>query len=184
MSKGRFILLLLLLLPELFLGFQRGLWALNSSEAESKGNSGNALIRLIEISTQLSNLNARLQNELQDSRRSSRELQTMLETSRKELEGLKQELGTLKQELEALSSTSAELSIKAENSQMELNVLQEVLKKAESSLMSLELSFNAYRDTAQAKISSLEKENRLWRWGCIAAGILAAGIGTAFMIGR
>jgi len=135
------------------------------------------LNRLIEISAQLSTLNAKLQNELQDSKRNSRELQTMLETSRKELEGLRQELTEL-------HNTSGELLNKAENSQMELTALQEALRKAESSLMSLELSFSAYRETAENRINKLENENRLWKWGCIAAGVLAAGFGAAFLVGR
>jgi len=162
----------------------QGLWAQDSAAAQSKTSSAAALNRLIEISAQLSTLNGRLQNELQDSRRSSRELQTMLETSRKELEGLRGELETLKQELAALHSTSAELLTKEENSQTELAALREALRKAESSLTSLELSFAAYRETAESRINSLERENRLWKWGCIAAGILAAGFGAALLIGK
>jgi len=153
------------------------LFALESGVAENEGNSGNALNRLIEISGQLSSLNERLRNELQDSKRSSRELQIMLEASRKELE-------TLRQELEVLHNTSAELLIKAENSRTELTALQTALRKAESSLTSLELSFAAYRETAEKRISGLERNNRLWKWGCIGAGILAAGFGAAFIAGR
>jgi len=154
-----------------------GLSGLESAVAEIEGNTGSALSRLIEISGQLSTLNEKLRSELQDSRQSSRDLQIMLETSRRELE-------TLRQELEALHSSSAELLIKAENSQTELTGLQTALRKAESSLTSLELSFAAYRETAEGRINSLERNKRLWKWGFIAAGILAAGFGTAFIVTR
>jgi len=172
------------LFPVLFSGLPLGLWALDSAGKENPQSSGNALNRLIEISGQLSALNERLHSELQDSRQSSRELQTMLEASRKELGELRRELGVLKQELEVLQSTSTELRIAAENSQRELTGLQTALRKAESSLASLELSFAAYRQAAEKRISSLERQNRLWKWGCIAAGILSVGFGTAFLAGR
>jgi len=140
------------------------------------------LNRLIEISGQLSTLNERLRSELQDSRRSSRELQTMLESSKRELDGLRRELETLRQELEALHNSSTQLLAAAENSQTELTAVQAALKKAESSLASLEQSFAAYRQAAERRINSLERQNRLWKWGCIAAGVLAAGFGTAFLV--
>ena len=173
MSKSRCILFFLLLLP----GLSWELWAQDSAAAANGGNSGNALNRLIEISAQLSILNGKLQGELQNSRQNSRELQIMFEASRKELEGLKQEL-------ETLHNSSTELLIKAENSQTELTGLQAALRKAESSLMSLELSFAAYRESAEKRIAGLERENHLWKWGCIAAGVLAAGFGTAFLVTR
>jgi len=175
---------LLLLLPVLFSGLPWGLWALESGKTGNEGISGSALNRLIEISGQLSTLNERLQNELQDSRRSSRELQTMLESSKRELDGLRLELGTLKQELETLRNNSAELQTAAENSQTELAAVLAALRKAESSLTSLELSFDAYRQAAEKRINSLEKQNRFWKWGCVAAGVLAAGFGTALLAGR
>jgi chromosome segregation ATPase len=135
----------------------------------------NALNRLIEISTQLSNLNEKLRSELQDSKKSSSELQNMLEISRMELDALRKELS-------ALRTSSEELLSKAENSQTELNALQTVLRKAESSLTSLELSFAAYREASENRIRVLEKEKRRWKWGFIAAGVLAAGFGAAFII--
>jgi len=138
-------------------------------------NSGSALNRLIEISDQLSQLNERLRNELQDSRQNSRELQTMLEASRQELDGLKQELRILR-------GASTELLSKAENSLLESTELLTALKKAESSLLSLELSFALYRETAEQKIKSLEKQGKFWKWGCIAAGILAVGFGTLLVV--
>jgi len=179
----RFILRFMLPLSVLLSGLSLGLWAQDSPAAGNEANSENTLNRLIEISAQLSNLNGKLQNELQDSRRNSRELQSMLEESRKELENLRQELLVLKQEAVTLQNSSTELLIKAENSQTELIALQETLRKAESSLTSLELSFAAYREAVENRMSSLEKEKRLWKWGCIAAGVLAAGFG-AVMLSR
>ena len=180
-------LLYCFLLLVFFSALPLALWAQDSVDLSRDGekiliqqeapNSENALNRLIEISSQLSNLNERLREELQDSRQSSRELQTMLEASRKELEGLKQEL-------EALRHNSTGLLIKAENSQTELTMLLSTLRKAEYSLMSLELSFAAYRETAEREISTLAKEKRLWKWGFVAAGVLAVGFGGAFFLGR
>ena len=177
MARNRFFLFALLSLSVLFSGLRWELYGLESAAVENEGSSGNALSRLIEISGQLSNLNERLRNELQDSKQNSRDLQIMLEASRKELEGLRGELGIL-------HNSSAELLIKAENSRTELTALQTALRKAESSLTSLELSFAAYRETAEKRISGLERNNRLWKWGCIGAGILAAGFGAAFIAGR
>ena len=108
----------------------------------------------------------------------------MLESSKKELEGLRLELSMLKQEAEALQNSSTELLIAADKSLTELTALQEALRKAESSLMSLELSFAAYRRAAEGKISVLERKNKFWKWSCAAAGILAAGLGTALLAGR
>jgi len=157
---------------------------MESSEPEGEGISVNTLNRLIGISSQLSVLNEKLRTELQDSRQSSRELLNMLDTSKKELDGLRQELGILKQELEVSRNSSMELLIKAENSQSESAALQAALRKAESSLMSLELSFAAYREAAEDRINVLSRQNRLLKWGCTAAGILAVGFGTAFFIGK
>ena len=168
---------LLLFLPALFLGLPWGLLAQESGTAEAALNSGNTLNRLTEISAQLSALNERLHSELQSSMRNSRELETMLEASRKELDGLRQEL-------ERLHQTSTELRNAAENSLMVSNGLQAALKKAESSLTSLERSFAAYRQASEKKISSLERQNRLWKWGCAAVGVVAAGLGASLLITR
>ena len=140
---------------------------------EPPPNSASALNRLIEISQLLSTLNSKLQNELHDSMRSSRELQSLLESS-------KAELDTLRAELEFLRITSTELLGKMEKSQTASTELMTALRKAESSLMSLDLSFTAYRETADNRIRSLERQNKFWKIGCIAAGILAAGFGAAF----
>ncbi|MCL2478099.1 MAG: hypothetical protein FWF22_01255 [Treponema sp.] len=140
-------------------------------------NSGYALNRLIGISDQLSALNERLRIELQDSIQNSRELQNMLEASKQELDGLKVELETLR-------ISSAELLSRAESSQSESKELMTDLKKAESSLQSLDLSFGNYRTTAEQKITSLENENKFWKIGLFAAGIIAAGFGVAFVLAR
>ena len=168
---------LLLSLLVYFSALPGGLGALENQEAENKENSENALNRLIGISTQLSTLNERLRSELQDSRQNSRELQTMLEASRRELEELRQELMILR-------NNSTGLLIKAENSQTELTALQTTLRRAESSLMSLEISFWAYRETAEKTINTLERKNKFLKWGLAAAGIAAAGFGIAFFAGR
>jgi len=165
------------LLPALLLGLPGEISAQNSAGQGNGNSSGNTLSRLIGISEQLSALNEKLSNELQDSKKSSRELQIMLEASRQELE-------TLKRELEVLRISSTELSARADISQTELTALQEALRTAGSSLMSLELSFGAYRQEAETRIVSLKRENRLWKWGCIAAGVLTAGFGTAFLLTR
>ena len=165
------------LLAALFLGLSSLLYSLEPAENTIPQNSEAALNRLTEISNQLSALNTRLRSELSNSRQNSRELQFMLEAS-------KQELDALRQELTILQITSAQLSDRAENSQRELTELLTALKKAESSLLSLELSFEAYRQTAEQRIQGLEKENMYWKIGFIAAGVLAAGFGAAFLAGK
>ena len=179
MEKSCFSLFYLFLLSALLLAFSWELGAQDFSGTEGRQTQSSeaALNRLVEISNQLSNLNERLREELQDSRQSSRELQTRLEASRRELEALREELAILQ-------SSSMQLLIRAENSQTELTELLSALRKAESSLMSLEVSFAAYRETAEGRINTLTKQNRLWKWGCIAASVLAAGFGGAFLLGR
>ena len=174
MARSTIVLSLFLLLPVLFLGSQ----LLYSQEGEAGAAiSGNVLNRLIAISQSLSRLNENLQKELQDSRQNSRELLTMLEASR-------QELSIYRQELEALRTDSMELLNKAESSLTELAALQAALRKAESSLMSLELSFEAYHRAAEQKINPLTMEAKYWKWGCIAAGLLAAGFGGVLLFGN
>jgi hypothetical protein len=108
----------------------------------------------------------------------------MLEASKQELDGLKNELGILRLELEVSLTTSTELAIKAENSRLESTTLKTTLNKAAASLTNLELSFAAYRDRAESLIDGLEKKNKRWKWGCIAAGVLAAGLGGALFAAR
>ena len=165
------------LVPVLLLGLSLEISAQNIADPASVNSSESTLNRLIGISHQLSTLNEKLHSELQNSRRNSMELQTMLAES-------KQELEELKNELEVLRSDSTELLIKAESSQTELTVLQEALRKAGSSLMSLELSFALYREEAEKKIRSLSRENKLWKWSFIGASVIAAGMSTAFLFTR
>ena len=185
--RKNYLILYSFFLPALLLGLSWGLWAQDSlnTQAELQAqNSEDTLNRLTEISVQLSTLNEKLQNELQDSGRNSRELQIMLETSKKELESLRQELVQLETEAWALQSSSTGLLTAAENSQTEFTELQAALRKADSSLMSLEISFAAYQETALGRINTLEKENRFWKWGCIVVGALATGFGTALLVAR
>jgi ABC-type multidrug transport system fused ATPase/permease subunit len=179
MASKSFSCSCLFLLPVLFLALSLPIWAQDSSgkAEEIPQNSENALSRLIEISNQLSILNERLRGELQDSRQSSRDLQSRLEASRRELEELRQELAELQR-------NSMGLLLKAENSQTELAALQTALRTAESSLTSLGLSFAAYSEAAEKKIKTLEKNSRIWKFGCIAAGAIAAGFAIAFFAGR
>jgi chromosome segregation ATPase len=143
----------------------------------SAGSSRNELSRLIEISTKLAELNERLRNELADSRKSSTELSNMLMTS-------KNELDALRTELEFLRQTSAELLSRAELSSQESSGLREALKKAESSLTSLEQSFGAYRTAAESRIARLEKSGRFFKYAFIAGAVLAAGGWAAFAVAR
>ena len=168
---------ILFFLSVLFSGLPWELPALESGNPENPLKSDSALNRLIEISARLSTLNEKLRGELQDSRRNSGELVITLEAS-------KRELGELRRELEISRSVLTELRGAAENSLLELSALQMELRKAESSLMSLELSFMAYRQASQKRITSLERQSRLLKWGCVAAGILAAGFATTSLMGK
>jgi predicted nucleic acid-binding Zn-ribbon protein len=134
-------------------------------------------LRLIEISTRLGEINGRLRNELEDSRKNSAELSNMLRTSKTELDGLRIEL-------EALRTTSTGLLSKAELSNQESSGLREALRKAEFSLTSLEGSFGAYRTAAEARIASLEKSGRFFKYGFFAGTLLALGGWTAFALSR
>ena len=176
MSRNIFVFYCFLA-PVLFLDLPVQLLAQDSAGQKNGNSSESTLNRLIEISMRLSTLNEKLSLELEDSRKSSRELLTMLETSRKEFE-------TLKIELEVLRISSMELSKLAENSQTELTALQEALRKAALSLTSLELSFTLYREKAEKIISGLNRDKKIWKFGCIAAGVLSAGLGTLLIVGR
>jgi septal ring factor EnvC (AmiA/AmiB activator) len=145
------------------------------SDPPDAGTEAGALSRLLEISTRLGELNEALRNELENSRRNSAELSATLETSRRELD-------QLKAELEPLRMNSTQLLETARNSTRELNGLREALRKAESSLMSLELSWEAYRISAESRIAALERRTRIYRWALIAAGLTAAGGWTAWLI--
>jgi chromosome segregation ATPase len=135
------------------------------------------LTRLLEISARLSELNEQLKNELEGSRKSSSELLNMLEASKRELEELRKELTPLRKD-------STELLSRAEISGQELNELRTALRKAESSLTSLDASYGAYRMAAEARITRLERSGRWYKYAVIAAAVLAAGGWTAFAVAR
>jgi predicted nucleic acid-binding Zn-ribbon protein len=140
-------------------------------EADANGSGfGNELERLITISTQLGELNSTLRNELDSSRKNSQELQLMLGKS-------KNELDALRAELELLRTASTGLLSTQDISQMDLKSLQAALMTAESSLTSLEQSFDAYRRTAELRIEKLEKGQSRYRTAFfIAAGVALGGI--------
>jgi hypothetical protein len=149
----------------------------DGSGNDSAGNSPNELSRLIEISARLSEINGRLRSELEDSRKNSAELSNMLTASKRELDGLKTELETLRM-------TSTGLLNKAELSSQESSGLREALKKAESSLTSLELSFGTYRTAAEKRIALLEKSGRFFKYGFFAGAFLALSGWAAFAFAR
>jgi uncharacterized coiled-coil DUF342 family protein len=135
------------------------------------------LTRLLEISAKLSALNEALKNELEGSRKSSDELLSMLEASKRELDELRKELTPLRQD-------SMELLNRATISEQELNGLRTALRKAESSLMSLDVSYGAYRMAAETRITRLERGRRWYLYAVIAAALTAAGGWTAYAVTR
>jgi chromosome segregation ATPase len=153
------------------------LFSLPSDQDPPAANSSSELTRLREISTRLSEINETLRNELADSKQSSVELSNMLETSRNEFEQLKTELTPLR-------DRSTELLNAALRSEQELNGLRTALRKAESSLMSLEQSWESYRSGAEQRIRRLER-NKRWYIGLIIGSLAAAAGGwTAFAVSR
>jgi septal ring factor EnvC (AmiA/AmiB activator) len=163
----------LLLWAALCWGLPLPLYSLESGPTGSGSVSENELSRLIEISNQLADLNERLRNELEDSRKNSKSLQDTLGKS-------KEELDSLRAELEHLRAASTALLNTQEESQTDLALLQTALTKAESSLTSLEQSFAAYRQTAELRIARLEKARGGWRIAFWAAcGAALAGTITA-----
>ena len=163
----------LLLWAVLCWGLPLPLYSLESGPTVSGSVSENELSRLIEISNQLADLNGRLRNELEDSRKNSKSLQDTLGKSKEDLDALRAELELLRAASTALLSTQ-------EESQMDLALLQTALTKAESSLTSLEQSFAAYRQTAELRIARLEKARGGWRIAFLAAcGAALAGTITA-----
>jgi uncharacterized coiled-coil DUF342 family protein len=135
------------------------------------------LTRLLEISARLSELNEQLKHELEGSRQSSRELLNTLEASKRELDELKKELTPLRQDSIALLK-GATISIE------ELSELRTALRKAESSLMSLDVSYGAYRVAAETRITRLERGRRWYIYAVIAVALTAAGGWTAYAVTR
>ena len=180
MVNGRFSVFFLSLFLALLSVLSPPLYSTEQADhipGENQQGSTGALNRLIEISEQLSILNANLRNELQESRRNSTELQNMLEASKKELDEMRQELETLR-------NASTELLNRAAYSLTESTELTAALNKAEYSLVSLEQSFSAYRTQAESRVQSLERENRLWKWGFIITGVLAAGLTAGLVLSQ
>ncbi|MFP3091422.1 hypothetical protein LQZ21_13965, partial [Treponema sp. TIM-1] len=70
------------------------------------------------------------------------------------------------------------------NSEQELNELRTALKQAETSLMSLEQSWAAYRTGVELRIASLERQKRIYKYGFIAGIILTLGGWTTFAVTR
>jgi chromosome segregation ATPase len=140
-------------------------------------NSPNELARLREISARLSEINETLRQELSGSKQNSAALSNMLETSRIELEALKEELSPLREHSAGLLSAAAQ-------SERELSGLRTALRKAESSLTSLEYSWESYRTEAEQRIARLE-QGRRWYIGLIIGALAAAAGGwTAFAVTR
>jgi chromosome segregation ATPase len=151
------------------------LWSSPSEPPESKTDCGNELSRLIEISTRLAELNGTLRNELAGSRKTSTELSGLLAAS-------KIELGELRAELERLRRTSTELLNRAEISNRESCGLRAALTKAETSLVSLEQSFGAYRTAAEKRTARLEGLGRFTTYGFVISAVLALAGWAAFGI--
>jgi chromosome segregation ATPase len=135
------------------------------------------LSRLLEISTRLTALNEQLRRELEDSRKNSAELQRMLETSKAELEALKSEFSPFQ-------THSTELLQAARNSERELSGLRTALRQAESSLMSLEGSWAAYRSETSQQLAASKRRTRFYQYGFIAGLILSLAGWTAFAVTR
>ncbi|HCC36264.1 MAG TPA: hypothetical protein DEQ14_00860, partial [Treponema sp.] len=67
----------------------------------------------------------------------------------------------------------------------ELSGLRQALSQAESSLVSLEQSFAAYRVAAEMRIQSLEKSRDIWRIAFFAACAVGAGaVGAVLISGK
>jgi predicted nucleic acid-binding Zn-ribbon protein len=98
------------------------------------------------------------------------------------LEKSKNELELLRTELEPLRNSSTALRTAALRSERELNELRAALRKAETSLMNLELSYSAYRTAAESRLTQTKKTNRIFRYVTISVSIAAAAGWAAFAI--
>jgi chromosome segregation ATPase len=158
------------------------LWCQEAATPPNSVNSGNELTRLVEISARLALLNETLRTELAGSRKSSEDLALSLGTSKSELASLRFELEELRTELGSSRLVSSGLATSAESLEKESLALREALRRADSSLLSLEASFADYRTTAEVRTRTLEKSGaatRLWGW---LASVLAAAGWTAFIL--
>ena len=157
----------------LLLAFSRPVFCTEDAILPASPSSRPELERLAEISRQLATLNETLSGELRDSRKSSEELARSLESSRNELRALRDEL-------EVSRTISGELARSAESSEMESHELRTAQKRAESSLRSLEISFEDYRKEAEKRIAYLERSNGRARGIAAIASTLAAAGWIAF----
>ena len=158
------------------------LWCQDTVTPPNSVNLGNELTRLVEISARLALLNETLRTELAGSRKNSEDLALLLGTSKSELANLRSELEGLRTELGSSHLASSGLATSVENLEKESLALREALRKADSSLLSLEASFADYRTTAELRTRSLEKSwafARLWGW---LASVLAVTGWTAFIL--
>jgi predicted nucleic acid-binding Zn-ribbon protein len=99
----------------------------------------------------------------------------MLEKSRNELE-------LLRTELEPLRNTSTALRNAASQSEQELTALKTALRKAETSLMNLEISYSAYRTATESQLARTNKTNRVFRYVALTLGAAALAGWTAFAV--
>jgi hypothetical protein len=99
----------------------------------------------------------------------------MLEKSRNELE-------LLRSELEPLRNTSTALLNAALQSEQELIALKTALRKAETSLMSLEQSYSIYKTATESRLARTNKTNRVFRYVTITLGAAALAGWTAFAV--
>ncbi len=136
-------------------------------------NYENELLQLSEISTKLAKLNERLKSELENSRKNSSELEIRLSESKTELEQLRAELETLR-------NSSNELRQSAEISLQESVQLKDSLQKTESSLESLEQSFNDYKLKAEQELNRLEQSRKRYRFLAMLMATLAVSSWAAF----
>ena len=166
----------------LSLALSAPLWCQDTATPPNSANLGNELTRLVEISARLALLNETLRTELAGSRKSSEDLALSLGTSKSELASLRFELEELRTELGSSRLVSSGLATSAENLEKESLALREALRRADSSLLSLEASFADYRTTAESRTLSLEKSgvvSRLWNW---IASLLAVAGWSAFIL--
>lgn len=137
------------------------------AQAAEVSNSTNAIERLIQISSRLETLNARLQTELRDCQTNLNGLKFQLASSSLEMENLSRQLTDSKAQIESLSNANR-------ISREELAALLILQRKAENSLANLEGSLEAYRRKAEAEI---KKWKGLVVVGVVAGVLVGGGVG-------
>jgi hypothetical protein len=81
-----------------------------------------------------------------------------------------------------LRNNSTALLTAALKSERELNELRAALRKAETSLMSLELSYSTYRTETESRLARTDKTSRVFRYLAISLGAAALAGWTAFAV--